>query len=97
MRTTDKQLNDLIDRINELENRPLESYSKKNGKYTANIGNLHLESRASLYGAYTKSVWVMETEGGGVGYFFREQDYYKPAELLAKLQGYISGLERAKK
>jgi len=96
MRTTDKQLNSLIDRINELEKRPKETYSfdKKADRYKANVGNLHLESRAGLYGPYTKSVWLMSNEGGGVSYFFGGQDYYKPAELLAKLEGYISGLEQ---
>ena len=96
MRTKDSQLIYLIDRINEIENRPKESYTTNGNKCKANVGNLHLESRSSCYGAYTKSVWLMSNEGGGVSYFFGGQNYYKPAELLAKLEGYVSGLEAKK-
>jgi len=35
----------------------------------------------------------MSNEGGGVSYFFNSDRYYKPAELLAYLRGYLSGKE----
>ena len=100
-RVKESQLRRLIDEINKLEGRPLESYSKKIDNlgrevYRANPKNLHLECRSSCYGAYSKTVFEMSNEGGGVSYFFRGQEYYKPAELYHKLQAYLQAKELTK-
>jgi len=93
-RVKESYLRSLVNEINKLENRPLESYSKKTDDlgrevYRANPRNLHLESRSSCYGAYSKTVFEMSNESGGVSYFFRGQEYYKPSELKAKLEAYL--------
>lgn len=95
-RTTTKQLKYLINEINKLENRPLESYSQvtENGQkvYRANVGNLHLEKRSSVYGAYSVSVFVMSNVNGGVSYFFNWREYFKPSELEVALKSYLQGI-----
>ncbi len=93
-RVKESYLRSLVNEINILENRPTESYSEYvdnngNKRFKANIKNLHLENRSSCYGAYSKTVLEMSSEGGGVSYFFRGQEYYKPSELKAKLEAYL--------
>ena len=93
-RVKDSQLRELVNEINLLENRPTESYSKKIDEfgrevYRANPKNLHLESRSSCYGSYTKTVFEMSNEGGGVSYFFKSQEYFKPNELKQALKSYL--------
>lgn len=95
-RVTDKQLKTLVGEINKLENRPLESYSiiTENGKevYRANLKNLHLSKRSSCYGAYSATIFEMSNVGGGVSYFFKYQEYFKPSELYLVLRAYLRGI-----
>jgi hypothetical protein len=98
-RVKESYLKSLVKEINELENRPVESYSEKidnlgRKSYRANIGNLHLECRSSCYGAYSKTVLVMSNEAGGVSYFFGGQEYYKPSELKMKLEAYLQAIRK---
>ena len=61
MRITSKQIEAVIDWLNEELKRPLKPYKKIDGKLTAQIGNFHLYQ---AYGAYGLN--EMASEGGGV-------------------------------
>lgn len=52
MKVTEKQLQALVDRINEMTDSPSTSSTKFDGEYKANIGNYHLSlayGKASLH------------------------------------------------
>lgn len=91
MKITQKQLQAVVKRINEMTNSPIESYTKdSNGKYTANIGNYNIDS---AYGG--NKLVRMETKGGGI----REVTYgfVSKKELYNLMFAFITGLENGAK
>ena len=89
-RITDKHLQYRVDRINEVLNRPKESWTrKKDGSLRANIGNFHLG------GAYGRtSLQEMMNEGGGVTQTF---GLYTKRELFDLMGAFLSGIEVVRK
>lgn len=92
---TEKQLQHLINIINDLTGSPKETWQKIDGKTVANIGNYYLD------GAY--SGWKLEriiTKGGGAeeplggGYYTKRELYYK---LSSFISGIRTGLETCQK
>ena len=88
-RITEKQLEALVGWINELTGSPATSYTRTDGKLTANIGNYH------LYFAYGGvNLHRMSNEGGGVNTPLGGGTRTK-RELFNQLHAFINGL-RAK-
>jgi hypothetical protein len=89
-RITEKQLESLVQWINELTNSPPTSYTRtEDGKLSANIGNYH------LYHAYGGvNLHRMTNTGGGVNTPLGEGTRTK-RELFNQLHAFINGL-RAK-
>lgn len=78
MRITQKMLQSKVDQLNELTGQPTKSWEKKDGKYTANIGNYHL---CNDYGS--TALHVMMNEGGGVEELYRGTK----SEIFAYIKG----------
>lgn len=57
-----KDLENAVARLNRSTNSPLESYTKADNKFTANVGNYHLDG---AYGGY--SLCRMSNASGGGG------------------------------
>jgi hypothetical protein len=89
-RITEKQLESLVQWVNELTNSPATSYTRaEDGKLSANIGNYH------LYYAYGGvNLHRMTNTGGGVNTPLGEGTRTK-RELFNQLHAFINGL-RAK-
>jgi hypothetical protein len=89
-RITEKQLESLVQWVNELTNSPPTSYTRtEDGKLSANIGNYH------LYFAYGGvNLHRMTNTGGGVNTPLGEGTRTK-RELFNQLHAFINGL-RAK-
>jgi hypothetical protein len=88
-RITEKQLESLVQWVNELTNSPPTSYTRTDDKLTANIGNYH------LYFAYGGvNLHRMTNTGGGVNTPLGEGTRTK-RELFNQLHAFINGL-RAK-
>jgi hypothetical protein len=88
-RITEKQLESLVQWVNELTNSPATSYTRTDDKLTANIGNYH------LYYAYGGvNLHRMTNTGGGVNTPLGEGTRTK-RELFNQLHAFINGL-RAK-
>jgi hypothetical protein len=89
-RITEKQLESLVQWVNELTNSPPTSYTRnEDGKLSANIGNYH------LYHAYGGvNLHRMTNTGGGVNTPLGEGTRTK-RELFNQLHAFINGL-RAK-
>ena len=89
-RITEKQLESLVQWVNELTNSPATSYTRtEGGKLSANIGNYH------LYYAYGGvNLHRMTNTGGGVNTPLGEGTRTK-RELFNQLHAFINGL-RAK-
>ena len=86
-RITEKQLQGMVDYINKLTNSPLESSSRIDGKYSANVGNFH------LYFAYGGvNMHRMSNTGGGVSTPVGMGTRTK-RELYNDLNAFIRGLE----
>lgn len=91
-RITEKDLQSLVDRLNEITGNKKEQYTKDEttGRYVGNIGNYHL---SFAYGGVT--LHQMFNEGGGIttplggGYFTKRELYYK-------LHAFISGIQIGK-
>lgn len=84
MRVTEKQLQAIVDRINDLTGSPMTSYTvNKQGKYTANIGNYHL---SDAYGE-----WQLQRKGGGVEAI--TSGFVSKRELANLMWQYIAGIE----
>ena len=91
MRTTQKDLDGLINRLNRITNNPA-TYSDKqaDGRFKSNIGHYHLDQ---AYGG-TKLARVVNESGGitcplSMGYETKKDAYYMIA-------AYIAGIEAQK-
>jgi hypothetical protein len=90
-RITDKHLEHLVDRINEVTGSPRAAYTKDaNGNYKANIGNYHL---SHAYGGVC--LHRMHNEGGGVTTPL-VYGHVPKRELYNALRAYLTGLEQRK-
>jgi hypothetical protein len=86
-RITEKQLESLVQWINELTNSPATSYTRTDDKLTANIGNYH------LYYAYGGvNLHRMSNEGGGVSTPLGGGTRTK-RELFNQLHAFINGIQ----
>jgi hypothetical protein len=86
-RVTESQLNAVVARINRITKSPAEPYTKNaDGKYSANIGNYHLDG---AYGGY--SLHRMVSDGGGAADVLR-CGHVSKRELLSLMFAYIEGL-----
>lgn len=89
-RITEKQLEYLVSRINELTDSPKEPWNRTGDKFKANIGNYHL---SYAYGGVCLMRHV--NEGGGVNCPL--VSYHEPKrDLYNRLTAFISGLENEK-
>ena len=86
-RITVKDLERVVLRINRETGNPETSYSKKGDKYTANIGNYHLDG---AYGGY--SLHQMDNESGGVRDTLR-CGHIPKRELYDRMNAFLDGLE----
>lgn len=90
-RVTEKQLQAVVDRINDMTNSPKESYSLNGqGRHTAQIGNYHL---SFAYGGV--SLHRMVNEGGGVSDVF-SSGHMPKRELLELMHAFITGYSTEK-
>jgi hypothetical protein len=90
MRVTEKQLQSIVDRINDITGSPTETYVKdSSGKFTAQIGNYHL---SGAYGGWQLQRIV--SEGGGVSTI--TSGFVSKRELAELMWSYIRGLEDSK-
>jgi hypothetical protein len=86
-RITEKQLESLVQWINELTNSPATSYTRTDDKLTANIGNYH------LYFAYGGvNLHRMTNTGGGVSTPLGGGTRTK-RELFNQLHAFINGIQ----
>jgi hypothetical protein len=89
-RVTEKDLQYLVARLNEITNQPATQYTETEAGFKANVGNYHL---SFAYGGVT--LHQMVNDGGGVttplggGYFTKR-------ELDAKLRAFIAGIALGK-
>ena len=91
MRITDKHLDGMVDRLNELTGNPVTSYTTIDGKLKANIGNYH------TYHAYSGvELHQMMNEGGGVNVISRDGCGTK-RQLYTFLESLIMGLKLGEK
>ena len=88
-RITIKNLEYLVDRINEVTGQPATSWTKTKTGITANIGNYHL---AGAYGLH--ALEQMYNDGGGVMQIF---PLSTKRELYDKMRAFLAGYEQAKK
>lgn len=88
MRVLIRHLEPLVSRINEITGSPATSYTKKDGKYIANIGNYHLDW---AYGGV--QLQRMDTDGGGVTQPLGG-GYHTKRELYNMLHAFLRGLEK---
>lgn len=89
-RTTQKELEGLVNRLNAITGNNAAPYTKSaDGKYTANIGNYHLEC---AYGG-VKLVQMM-SEGGGIRNITTHFDTKRNCYM--QIASYIAGIESTK-
>ena len=86
MRITEKDLIATCNRINEAAKAPLESYSKRGGTYSANVGNYYID-----YACGGASLHRMESEGGSVSDVFRCGHITK-RDLYERMHAFLTGL-----
>lgn len=85
---TKAQLEAVVERINRLTNSPLSSYTIDSaGKYTANIGNYHLDW---AYGGV--KLVRMQSEGGGISDVLHA-GYCSKRECYQLMHAFINGVE----
>jgi len=91
-RITQKDLEQMVRRINETLGRPLETYTKDEdtGRYKANIGNFHL---SGAYGGV--ALEEMESESGGVRRV-STGGYGTKRELYRWMDAYLRGIEQSR-
>ena len=90
MRITDKHLDGMINRLNELTGNPITTHTKTDDRFKANIGNYH------LYHAYG-GVQLHQTvnEGGGITVISKDGCGTKK-QLYSFLTAFIAGIELVK-
>lgn len=86
-RITNKDLEAVCQRINEITGSPIESYVRTDGKCLAQIGNYHIDG---AYGGV--SLHRMCNQGGGVDEVFGCGHVTK-RDLYYRMQAFIRGLE----
>lgn len=87
-RITDKNLQAVVDRINQITGNPMQPYVKDDsGQYHAQIGNYHL---SGAYGG--KSLHRMVGAGGGITDVFG-CGHVPKRELYNRMHAFIRGLE----
>ena len=90
-RITMKNLEFLVERINEATGSPATPYTKTDdGKYRANIGNYHLDG---AYGGW--ALERMSSEGGGVLSVF-SIGHVSKRELYGMMRAFLAGVEAVK-
>ena len=83
-RVTDADLENAIERLNEISGMPLTSSSRDdNGKFVPNVGNYH------LYQAYGSSALHQMHKSGGTNIIF---GLTTKRELLAQIRAYTNGI-----
>ena len=86
-RITEKMLEMLVKRINQITGNPESSYTQdKDGEYTANPGNYHL---SGAYGGV--ALHQMANEGGGVHDIFG--GHMPKRELFERMHAFIKGIQ----
>ncbi len=90
MRTTDKMLETKLNQLNKLLGTPLKPYSEINGKFQANVGNIHVDS--NLLGV---QICRMHNEGGACSTPYGAERLSK-GKCLAKLETIIIAVEIAR-
>ena len=87
MRINERDLNIVINRLNEITGNPTVPHSKDdNGIFRSNIGNYHLDC---AYGGY--ALHQIASKGGAVNDIFGW--YYPKRELYNLVHAYIAGIE----
>lgn len=89
-RITEKDLQNVIHRLNTVRNSPVTPWTRIDGHNVSNIGHYHLDC---AYGGY--SVHRMQTTGGGVADVFRCGHVTK-RDLYFRVQAFIDGIEAGK-
>lgn len=89
-RVTDKMLQFLVDRINEVTGSPKEPWTRKGDKLTSNIGNYHI---SSAYGGVC--LHRMMNGGGGVNTPL-VCGHVPKRELYNAMRAFLTGLEQRK-
>ena len=84
-RITQKNLEYLTDRINKVTESPQAPYTKNNGKFTANIGNYHLDY---AYGGV--KLVRMVNDGGGIETISTD-GFGTKRELYSWMQAFLAG------
>jgi hypothetical protein len=85
-----KQLEAQCEHLTRLTDSPLEPYTRKDGKFTANIGNYHL---SQAYGGV--ELHRMATDGGGAS-TPAWHGYVPKREAHERLGAFINGIYAAK-
>ena len=87
MKITKSNLQAVVDRINTVTKSPMTSYTKDaKGKYTANIGNYHIDS------AYGGNKLVQMTNGNG-GIKDITYGFVSKSELYSLMHAFLAGYE----
>jgi superoxide dismutase len=89
-RITQKHIEALVGRLNKTTKSPAEPYTNVDGKFTANIGNYHIDS---AYGGV--ALHRMECNGGSVSDVFRSGHTTK-RELAERIHAFLAGFEAGK-
>lgn len=85
-----KRMLDLrIEWLNKALNRPLASYTRTNGAYTANVGNFHLDKNIGGW-----QICEMIGDKGGVSCPFGHQRMTK-AEIVTTIDAVLEGIKMA--
>ena len=87
MRITQKDLENIIERLNKVTKNPLTPWTRRDGRNVANVGNYHI---GGAYGGV--QLLQMATEGGGVKDVFR-CGYVPKRELYNLICAYLEGIE----
>lgn len=85
-RITKVDLQNIVFRINKHMGKPIEPYSKVQGKFIANIGNYHLDS---AYGGH--QLVQMQSEGGGISVVLG--GYVSKRVIYERMHAFLKGLQ----
>jgi len=90
-RVTDSQLQNLVNRLNNLTNNPVDSYTKTETGCRANIGNFHL---SHAYGGV--ALMQMVNDGGGCSMPLM-QGHTTKRDCYDQVYAFVKGIEYSKK